>query len=364
MTWIIPVHGITSIISATYNITTTEKTKSWLSYSDALMITSISEDTIPLVSLQFYIKLIIVVIMTISLLIGSFFKCITYIYVFRANKQNRGWMHRPINVLIVTSTIIHHITSIWMGICIVVEMMTETSSSNAIGPYMCQVNQLIGLYGICYLTVGSLGIAVYRVLYIRHENVVKYVIGEKLLLFIILFLSLTVCWVLVTVYSLETNSHRIYLNMCRGISGTHAQVLIDYEVSRGYQILDTKYLQTIVLSIILTMQCTELAIYVWFFHHRYTNDNGSIKKVLTEDVIRARNIKNVGTFLGQFYGFVFEYAYILSFLFILYFAGEQKNNFKAVSNIAKIINFGLLSAVEVLSSPVLRGYLKSKFKKQ
>ena len=260
--------------------------------------------------------------------------------------------------------LIHHITNIWMCIWIVVEMMTETSASDAIGPYICQVNQLIGLYGIFYLTVGSLGISVYRAFYIKHENVVKYVIGEKLLLFIILFLSLTVCGVLVTVYSLEINSHRFYLNMCRGISGTHAQVLIDYEVSRRYQLLETEYLQTIVVSILLTMQCTELGIYVWFFHHRYTNDNGSIKKVLTEDVIRARNIKNVGTFLGQFYGFVFEYAYIISFLFILYFAGEQKNNFKAVLIIAKIINFGLLSAVDVLSSPVLRGYLKSKFKKE
>jgi len=152
--------------------------------------------------------------------------------------------------------------------------------------------------------------------------------------------------------------------MCRRISGTHAQIMIDYEVSRGYQLLDTKYLQTIVVSIILTMQCTEFGIYIWFFHLRYSNDNGSIKKLLTEDVIRARNIKNVGTFLGQFYGFVFECAFTISILFILYFAGEQKNNFKAVANLAKFINFGLLSAVEVLSSPVLRGYMKSKFKKE
>ena len=357
----IPAHGVTSTKSATDNITLIEKTKPWLLYNDALFITRLSEDEIPLVGLQFYIKLIIIVMLTISLIIGSFFKCITYSYVVLANKQNRGWMHRPINVLIVTSSIIHHITHIWMWIWYVVEMMSESSVSDAVGPYMCQVIQVIGLYGLGYLTVGSLGIAIYRVLYIRHEDVVKYVIGEKLLLFIILFLSLTVCGVLVFVYNLETNSHRFGLNMCRGISGTHAQVLIDYEISRGHHLLDTTYLQTIVVSIILAMQCTELSMYVWFFHHRYTNDNGSIKKVLTEDVIRARNIKNVGTFLGQFYGFVMEYAFAISVLIILYFAGEQKNNVKAVANIAKFIDFGLLSAVEVLSSPALRQYLKSKF---
>jgi hypothetical protein len=356
----ISVHGTTK--SATDNITNFERRRSWMLNHDALMINRLSEDETPLVSLQFYIKLIIIVILTISLLIGSFFKCITYSYVFRANKQNHGWMHRPINVLTVTSSLIHHMTHIWMWIWYVVSMMSETSVSEAVGPHMCQVNQLIGLYGLCYLTVGSLGIAVYRVLYIRHENVVKYLIGEKLLLFIIQFLSLTVCGVLVFVYNLETNSHRFGLNMCRGISGTHAQVLIDYEISLGYHLLDTTHWQTIAVSIVITMQCTELGIYVWFFHHRYTNDNGSIKKVLTEDVIRARNIKNVGTFLGQFYGFVMEYAFAISVLFILYFAGEQKNNFKAVANIAKFIDFGLLSAVEVLSSPALRRYLKSKLK--
>ena len=359
----IPAIEITATTFATDNITTIEKTRSWMLYNDALMITRLSEDEKPLASLPFYIKLIIVAVMTISLLIGSFFKCITYSYVFRENKQNHGWMHRPINVLTVTSSIIHHITYIWMWIWYVVGMMLgETSVSHAVGPYVCQINQLIGAFGLGYLTIGSLGIALYRVLYIRHEVLVKYVIGEKLLLFIILFLSLTLCGVLVFVDTLETNRHRFYMNSCQGISETHAQILIDYEISRGYPLLNTTHLQTIAIFIVLTMQCIELGIYVWFFHHRYTNDNGNIRKILTEDVIRARNIKNVGTFLGQFYGFLIECAFLMSILIILNFAGELTNNPQAVAFTAKITDFGLLSSVEVLSSPALRRYLKSKFK--
>ena len=147
-----------------------------------------------------------------------------------------------------------------------------------------------------------------------------------------------------------------------GISGTHAQTLIEYGLSRGHQINATAYWQTTVGSILIAMQCAEFSIYVWVFHHRYTHDNGNIKKILTEDVIRARNIKNVGTFLGQFYGFVMEEAYLVSVLIIGYFAGDQKNTFKAFANILNFVNFGLLSAVEVFSSPALRTYLKSKIK--
>ena len=271
-------------------------------------------------------------------------------------------MHRPINVLTITSSIIHHASHIWIWIWLTVEMLGEKPISDVIGLHQCHINQVFGLYGIAYVSVGSLGTSLYRVLYIRNDNLVKYVIGEKLLLFLILSLSLTVCGVLVYLYNMETNNHRFYMNMCMGISETHAQILIEYGLSLGHPLQVTSYWQRIVLSILLAMQCVEFSIYVWFFLHRYTHDNGNIKKILTEDVIRSRNIKNVGTFLGQFYGFVIENTFLISILIIHYFAGEQKNNYKAFVSVTKFVDFGLLSAVEVFSSPALRTYLKSKIK--
>jgi hypothetical protein len=241
-------------------------------------------------------------------------------------------------------------------------MLGGTPISDAIGLHQCHINQVVGVYGIAYVSVGSLGISVYRVLYIRHDDWVKYVIGEKLLLFVILSLSLVVCGVLVYLFNMETNNDRYSMNMCMGISGTHAQTLIEYGLSRGDPLHVTSYWQTIILSILLAMQCAEFSIYVWFFHHRYKHDNGNIKKLLTEDVIKARNIRNVGTFLGQFYGFVTEHAYLVSVLIIHYFAGEEESNFKALAQILNFVDFGLLSAVEVFSSPVLRAHLKSKIK--
>ena len=338
--------------------------KNNLMHHEELSINILSEDGIPLISLALDIKIVIIVILTISLLTGSFFKCVMYGYVFLANKQNRGWMHRPINVLTLTSAVIHHFTHFWLWIWYVVEMFDDTPVSKSVGSFQCHLNQWIGLFGLGYLSVGSLGIAVYRVLYLKHEEWVKYVIGERILLALVLSISFILCALLVFLYDLETNSHRFGRNMCNGVSGTQAQIMIDYDLSRGKMLITTTYIQKTVVSIVLGMQCTEFIIYIWFFRLRYKNDNGNIKKLLTEDVIHARNMKNIGTFLGQAYAFITEYAFALSVLIIIFIAGDHTNDLKAITNIAKFVDFGLVSAVEVFTSPLLRGYMKSMFKKK
>ena len=80
--------------------------------------------------------------------------------------------------------------------------------------------------------------------------------------------------------------------------------------------------------------------------------------LLPEEVTRDRNMKNVSTFLGQFYGFVMEYAFLTSLLFLMYFTDAQTNIFKAILVMIKIMDFGLLSAVELLSSPLLRSFMR------
>ena len=137
---------------------------------NAILISQISQDEAPLVDLPFNIKLTLSILMTLSLLVGTLFKSIMYSYVFTTSKKNRGgWMSRPINVLTVTSAIIHHVTHVPLGVWYVVNLMTETSVGNTVGFQYCQLMDVIGVYGIIYLSVGSLGIAIYRVLYIKLE---------------------------------------------------------------------------------------------------------------------------------------------------------------------------------------------------
>ena len=245
-----------------------------------------------------------------------------------------------------------------MGIWYVVNLMTETAVGNMIGFQYCQIMDVIGVYGIIYLSVGSLGIAIYRVLYIKLEYFVKYVVGERLLLGIIWIISITSCGVLVFLFTFEASSHRTQMNMCTGLSITDTQIVIDYGLSRGEEMLTTTTLQKSVTTTCIAMQTIEFFIYIWFFTHRYRNDNGNIKKLLTQDVIHERNTKNVITFLGQFYGFIMEYAFLTSLLLLMYFADEHTTQIKALMVMIKIMDFGLLSAVEVWSSPGLRSFMR------
>ena len=360
-----PIILIQSLLSDPFdyepNVGMNDKEQHSFQQHDFLVFTDASKDK-PLRDLLGHdLKRSILVAILTSLLIGSFFKYILYSYTFQTGKQNHSWMHRPISVLILTQAIIHHSCHIigWMmfSVC----MLSEKSIAYYLGLNSCYALQVVGLFGNGYMTIGGLGIAVYRVLYIKHENWVKYVIGEKLLLFIVWFLSITICLVLAILYNLEMHSHRFSVNMCLGISETHAKILIDYALSRGQKLLTTTYIQTTLVSIGILMQLAELSIFVWFFRLRYKNDNGNIKKVLTEDVIKARNIKNVGTFLGQFYGFLMEFAFAIAILTILRFGGENTMELKAFSNIIKFMDFGLISGVEVLTSPVLRDHMRTKF---
>ena len=308
----------------------------------------------------FYIKLSLTTAIWISLFVGSFFKCVMYLYVFVANKQNGGWMHRPINVLTASSSIIHHVTHIWIvtWYTIINLDIFGIPVANAIGDHWCQIIQTVCLYGMCWLNVGSLGIAIYRILYLKFEQFVKYIIGEKLLLLIVWSLSVSFCGIIVILYDLESGSHRVAMNMCRGISVSYSQILIEYKLSRGEHLNITSYLQKTAVGIVMMFQTVEFTIYIWFFYIRYKNANGCMKTVLTEDVIRARNNKNVSNFLGQFYGFLTEYVFLIVILGIICFADAQSSNFKRYAIIAKFMDFGILSAVEVFASPALRSFMK------
>ena len=148
------------------------------------------------------------------------------------------------------------------------------------------------------------------------------------------------------------------MNMCVGLSTSDVQIMIDYDLSRGSDILTTTVLRKIAIGICIGIQLVELGIFLWFFHTRYKKDNGRIKKLLTQENIKDRNIKNVTTFVGQFYGFVVECAYLLISLISTHLGNDNYVHLQAFVTFAKFIDFGLLSVVEVYSSPTLRRFMK------
>ena len=117
--------------------------------------------------------------------------------------------------------------------------------------------------------------------------------------------------------------------------------------------MDGNVLQIFVTSCGIVFPLIELTCYLVFFHHIFTHDNGNIKKLLTKECIRQRNRRNAITFLGQFWGFGIEFAFMIIFTTTIVLGGTY-TQFKAVAIALNILQFGALSMVEVLASEPLR----------
>ena len=90
----------------------------------------------------------------------------------------KGRMHRPVDVLIMINAFIHHVTHGYLGVWQALILIINTPLGDFVGSDFCWITVVVGVYGLIYLSVGSCGIAIYRILYIRHDYWVKYIIGE------------------------------------------------------------------------------------------------------------------------------------------------------------------------------------------
>ena len=335
----------------------------WYFGDEVLLVLSTSMDEAPVITLSWTVKFLLIGIMLTSFVTGSFFKFITYSYVYRTNKINRGWMHRPLNVLLVTSDLVHHATHILAGSWYVICMVMEPPFSDKVGYGACWAFMVIGAFGVTYLCIGSLGMAIYRLLYIKNENWVKYKIGEKRLLFIVFFSSFAITTILVMMFTIEDSGDRSGFNMCTSLSVADTEIFMDYKMSTGANLLRTTYIRKVAIFIAVIAQMIEFSIYVWFFWYQHKMYNGKIAKLMKQEDVKERNAKNIGTFMGQFYGFMMEFAFLVFFLIIQFpwfYSNGNAARVRGIVTCLKFADFGSLSAIEVFSSPLLRSYMKSK----
>lgn len=336
-----------------------QSNEDWPEEMNLIEIKKYFKDYPPLTKLPFDSRIGICLILATSFLVGSFFKAILYCFVFEGDTKH-NWTQRPINALTLTSAFVHHVTHAWLVVWYLLALLADEPLVDLLDSNWCHITQYIGVYGITYLSVGSLGISIYRVLYIRNELWVKNTIGERPLLTIICFLGIAISGLITMTFNMEGSSSRFQINMCNGISGTQAQIIMEYQVQQTNEPLPTTYLQMGSISSCLMFQMIEFSIYIWFFIHRYRHDNGNISKLLTEDIVRSRNMKNIGTFLGQFYGFIVEFSFLLVIFLLTISEDVENNHTKALLVMIKFVDFGLLSAVEVMTSPNLRSLLWQK----
>ena len=335
--------------------------------SSFVSIIDIPTDKAPFINLPREAKVFVSLSLGLTLVIGTYYKICLYKGVFKTNKENRGWMHRPINVLIFVAALIHHLTHLVICIYFILALTIETPLQNIFGPFYCFMMMLVGTFAIAYQAVGSFGIGLYRIMYILFNSMVKYRIGETRLLLLILGGSIGVSSTITFLHMIESSSRRVAINMCTRMSPAETQVVIDYQQAyqeaRGEHLMVSTIFQKISIAATLIIQVSELSIYIFFSIWRYKQANGNIARLLGPVITRKRNTNNVITFSGQFYGFVVEAIVVGALMLLNHVEHAEQLNLSAsfshtlmsIGIVIYFLNFGVLSAVEVLMSPALQG---------
>ena len=108
--------------------------------------------------------------------IGSYFRYILYRYLFKKYKAKE---FTPIDLLILVASTIQHV----LIVCAVINATLITSIGSSLadigGPWHCISSRWLFQFGMSYSIIGGLGIAIFRILYIKHDAWVKYTIREK-----------------------------------------------------------------------------------------------------------------------------------------------------------------------------------------
>ena len=287
------------------------------------------------------------------LLIGSYFRYILYMYLIEKYKIKES---KPIDVLILVVSITQHVRVVVLTLRVTMIVSTGTLLEYIPGPWFCTFSRLVFQFEHSYSCIGSLVISIYRILYIKQDQWVKYSIGQKNLLCVILFggvaLSASVVLLLNTILA---NISQVFGDawLCMVVPDIESlQILDAYEKSRGNASIYSYWsdVRTILGFILMSVTIAEITIYFIFFHHIYRHDNNQrLARLLEPNVIKLRNRMNAITFFGQFCSFVFEFT--LGIIIICAIKGYAP--FWIVFSLKGII-FSSMAMVEVLTSHSLR----------
>ena len=212
-------------------------------------------------------------------------------------------------------------------------------------------------FGIIHHVVDGLGVAVYRLFCIKNNALVKGQIQEHRLFNCIWYGGFTITTFLTILFTYGSTNDSIAINLCTGDSEFVAQMWLDYQRSHGVELNTTIAYKIITLVVLIGMTLMELTCYLIFFHHCYRNDNGNVQLFLPRDVTRKRNQRNAITFVGHVYSFIVGFSFLTGSLLLQL---QPNIEIKQFGTVAKITEFAVISAVEVLTSaPVRKSFLET-----
>ena len=294
-------------------------------------------------------------------LIGSYFRFILYEYIYDQYKKKKS---TPIDLLILISSIIQHTAALISAIVITSVVVTGKGLDEWIeGGFFCTALRKLIIFDLVYSIVGSFGMSIYRILYIKMESWVKYAIGETTLLIIVILGGFVISLSPFVIRSLTDVPE--YTNECyfTGHWSMH-QILMDYYKSNPNTAVLSYHKSAMIYGILfMVMTVAEISMYIYFFYFLFTHDNSErLRLALDPSVIQNRNRNNAITFFSQFCSFVLEFT--LTFFVIHDSMNGPINGTAPFVNalLMRKIIFASMSVVEVLTSSSLRSILFKRWR--
>ena len=128
-------------------------------------------------------QIIIFCLSWITAAVFTYFRLIVYKYLLKQFKMKEVTV---VNVLTMIICCVQHLEVFWYLILQVILLWVGNEYYERITPWLCPIISNMVLIMWCHSVLGGLGIATYRIMLIKHQVLVKDVIGRKRLMCIIL----------------------------------------------------------------------------------------------------------------------------------------------------------------------------------
>ena len=164
-----------------------------------------------------------------SAIIGSYFKSGLYFYMYDNRKELKN---RPINILHLVQSIIQHLVCLMLVAFLTIGLLFDITYAVSLGEAWCGVIWYVAVFGVAYRNIGSLGIAVFRLMFLLHSNWVKERFGALQMMALILISSIVVSALMAFVFGIGNGpaSRKQELhNFCIGKSGEFRKIEHEYQ---------------------------------------------------------------------------------------------------------------------------------------
>ena len=167
--------------------------------------------------------------------LGSYFKYFLYQFLFDEYKKKSS---KPIDVLTLLLAITQHATIAVYIIKASLAAIIGMGLENIGGNWFCTVSKRLVQFELMYSIFGSLGISIFRILYIKHDDLLRNIIGEKKFLYITAFGGIALSTFFVILMSIADPYEELSKDLC-SVRPTHQMqnILINYEKSKGNDLI-------------------------------------------------------------------------------------------------------------------------------